>query len=288
MPARPLALVALLVPLCACSGIKRQLEQAHELAMHKDFTGAAKLYQSALIDLGRDEAPSARDARAMALKALGDLNYLHLANPAEAARCYRDLAERYPEREETFEARAHLADILHDQYHDTRAALEQLAALVQSFPNHLDTDRYQYLAAQDYFALRDYAQTETEVKLLLQRYPGTGFKTDAQMLLAGALALEGRRAEAIERYTAIAKDHPGADAGRANFEIGRLYEESGDWEKAETSFARAMADHPEPQVVSMALQRVKRRVAMRRPVDIHDHDAVFDHKNGQKVAESGD
>lgn len=275
--------------LSGCSRVQRELEDARELTFRKDFKGAAQAYKSALIELGRDESNPAREARALAMRALGDVYYLHLGDYAEAARVYRELSERYPERPETFDARAHLADILQDNFHDTRAALAQLAALVQSFPNHLDTDRFQYKAAQDYFELRDYAQTETELRLLLSRYPGSGVRTDAQMLLAAALAMEGRKPEAIDLYSAIAREHPGADAGRANLEIGRLYEDQGDFDKAETSLARALADHPDPQLVSMALQRVRRRVALKRPADLHDRAAIFDHKaNGMKVAESGD
>ena len=161
-------------------------------------------------------------------------------------------------------------------------------SLFDRLPNHLDTDRYQYRAAQDYFLLHDYAQTETELRLLLTRYPGSGMRVDAEMLLGAALALEGRRAEAIEQYGKVAREHPGADAGRAEFEIGKLYEEAGDCDKAEAALAHALADHPEPTVVAAALARVKRRVALRRPVDPHDHAAVFDHKAGQKVAEGGD
>ena len=289
MRARVIIALAAALTLASCSPVQRELEQARELTFQRDFKGAAAAYQSALVDLGRDESNPARDARAVALRALGDLSYLHLGDYAEAARAYRDLAERYPERPETFDARAHLADILQDHFHDQRAALAQLAALVQSFPNHLDTDRFQYRAAQDYFALHDYAQTETELRLMLSRYPGSGVRTDAQMLLAAALAMEGRRGEAIKLYTKIAQEHGGADAGRANLEIARLYEDATDFDKAETALARALADHPDPQLVSMALQRVKRRVALRRPADLHDHAAIFDHKAGvAKLAESGD
>jgi len=287
---RCLLLCCALVFTAACSGERGKLDKARERVFHKDFTGAAALYHTVLIDLGRDESPQARDLRAAALSALGDLYYLNLDDPAQAVRNYRELAERYPERPEAFDARAHLAEILKDKFHDTRAALAQLAALVQSFPNHLDTDRYQYRAAQDYFELRDYAQTETELKLLLARYPGSGVRIDAQMLLASSLALQGRRPEALALYAQIAREHPGADAGRANFEVARLYEESREYDKAETALAKALADHPEPTLVAAALERVKKRAARVRPVDIHDHAAVFDHKVAQNAlqGEGGD
>lgn len=271
-----------------CSRVSAHLERAQELTFKQDFKAAALEYQALLLELGHDESASAREARASSLRALADLNYLHMNDYSTAARLYRDLAERYPEHPLTFDARAQLADILRDHFHDTRAALAQLAALVQSFPNHLDTDRYQYRAAQDYFSLQDYAQTETELKLLLGRFPGSGLRTDAQMLLAASIALQGRRAEAIELYNKIALEHPGADAARAYLEIGRLYEETNEYDKAETAMARALADHPEPKIVAAALQRIRRRVALKRPADIHDRAAIFDHKiGGQNVADRG-
>lgn len=288
MPRR--RLLSLLALVLAGTGCHRpgRLDRAKELTYQRDFAGAVAAYHDALIDLGRDESPEARDARAAALRAVGDLYNLQLHDPVKAAQAYRDLAERYPERPETFDARVQLADILRDRFHDTRAALAQLAALTQSFPNHLDADRYQYRAAMDYFALRDYAQTETELKLLLARYPGTGYRVDAQMLLASCLSLEGRKAQAVELYGEIAREHPGADAGRANLEIARIYEEANDWEKAENALARALPDHPEPAVVTLALSRVRRRVALKRPADLHDHAAIFDHKANGQVAERGE
>jgi hypothetical protein len=92
----------------------------------------------------------------------------------------------------------------------------------------------------------------------------------------------------VELYTEIAREHPGADAGRANLEIARIYEEGNDWEKAENALARALPDHPEPAVVSLALNRVRRRVALKRPADIHDRAAIFDHKANNQVAERGE
>src|SRR5437660_920199 len=136
MPLRALALAVLLT---GCNGVARDLDKAHEFELKKDYATSAKLYQSALIDLGRDESATARAERAVALKALAHTYYLHIPDPAQAVRYYRDLAERYPEHPSTFEARANLADLLREKFHDRRAALAQLAALVQSFPNHLDT-----------------------------------------------------------------------------------------------------------------------------------------------------
>ncbi len=263
------------------------MDQARDLAFRQNFQGALAQYEGVLTDLGRDESDLSKTIRVQALRGAADLCYLQLADYVKAAQLYRDLAERYPDRPETFEARAHLADILRDHFHDTRGALAQLAALVQSFPNHVDTDRYQYRAAQDYFDLRDYPQTETELSLFLSRFPGSALRADAQLLMASSMALEGRKTDAIAMYQQIANEHPGADAGRANLEIARIYEDASDFEKAETFLAKAMPDYPEPKVVSLALQRVRRRVAMRKPVDIHDRNAIFDNV-GRKVAEGGD
>jgi TolA-binding protein len=276
---RPVVLggaLALVAVGCARTAQDR-LDRARALAFRQNFTGAVAEYESLLTDLTHDESVPARDLRAAALRGAADLSYLQLADYVRAARLYRDLCERYPDRPETFEARANMADILRDHFHDTRGALAQLAALVQSFPNHQDTDRFQYRAAQDYFDLRDYRQAETELHLFLSRFPGSTLRPDAELLLASALAYQGRRDEAIAIYQRVVVERPGADAGRANLELARLAEEAGEYERAEAFLSRAVVDYPEPRVVTLALERVKHRVALRRPVDIKDHAAIFDH-----------
>ena len=270
--------VGLALPAGGCARSRQaRLDQARSLAFHQNFVAAVTEYESLTTELGRDESGPAKDLRAAALRGAADLCYLQLADYVKAARLYRDLSERYPDRPETFGARANLATILRDHFHDTRGALAQLAALVQSFPNHLDTDRYQYRAAQDYFELRDYRQAETELRLFLSRFPGSAVRTDAQLLLASALAYQGRRGDAVVVYQQVAEEHPGPDAGRANLELARLAEEAGEYEKAEALLSRAVVDYPDPRVVTLALERVKHRVALRRPVDIKDHAAIFDH-----------
>lgn len=259
-----------------CQKTNDHLDRARDLAFHQDFKAALSEYETAMVELGRDETTAAKEMRAAALRSAADLCYLHLTDYVKAAQLYRDLSERYPDRPETFEARANLADILRDHFDDKRGALAQLGALVQSFPNHLGTDEYQYQAAQDYFALRDYAQAETEIKQFLVKYKGSPLRGDAELLLASAVAYQGRRPEALELYAKITQNRPGPDAGRAHLEVARLHEDVGDLEKAEGELQLALKDYPEPKVVTVALSRVKRRIALRKPVDIKDHGAIFD------------
>jgi TolA-binding protein len=285
---RWILLGGLCLSLAACDKTQKLMERAREEAFQQAYAAAITDYDQVLLELTHNESAEARELRSQVLRATGDIFYLHLKDYTKAAQRYHELAEQFPEHPETFEARVNLSDILRDHFGDRRAALAELAALVQSFPNHLETDRYQYRAALDYFELRDYHQAETELRLFLNRYSGSSLRGDAQNLLASALALQGRTPEAIQTYLQVAREHPGADAAKAYLEIGRLYEESGDMDKAETNLALALANYPDPKVVQIALNRVRRRVALSRPVDIHNHDAIFDHAAGKQVAEGGD
>lgn len=254
-----------------------RLEAAQSRVFAREYGAAARSYGSLLIELGRDESPGAREVRVQATRALADLSYLHLGDYARAAQLYRDLAERWPDRPETFEARVRLAEILQTHFHDGRAALAQLAALVQSFPDHPEADRFQLEAARRYFELRDWPQTETELRLLRKRWPKTNHAVDVSMLLGATLALQGRRDEAIATYREVTDGPDQADAGRAWLEIGKLQEEAGQVAEAESALAHALSTHPEPTLVARVLGRVKRRAALRRPVDLADRAAIFDH-----------
>jgi TolA-binding protein len=271
-----LALAALVL---GCQPSAAQLvDQAKNHDFSKEPEKALASYERALLALGRDETDAARALRAKSYRGAGDICYLDLHDYLRAVEFYRKLTEAYPEAPEAFQARANLYDILRSHGGDRRTALAELASLVQSFPNHADVDRYQYLAAKDYFDLADYQQARIEAKALLDRFPNSGFGPEAQYLIGSAFAFENRRSDAVNAFLAlIAKWPDNALVPRARLEMGKLYADGGDLDRAQEIMLAALKDHPDPRAVQSELARLRRRIALTRPADSGDHDAVWDH-----------
>lgn len=256
----------------------RLVDEAKNYDFAKQPEKALAAYQRALLALGRDESDSARSLRARCYRGAGDICYLDLHDYLRAVEFYRKLTEAYPEAPEVFQARANLYDILRSHGGDRRTALAELASLVQSFPNHPDVDRYQFLAAEDYFDLADYQQARIEAKALLDRFPESAFGPEAQNLVASAFAFENRRTDAVNAYLALIARWPNHPlVPRARLEIGKLYADGGDLDRAQEIMLLALKDHPDPRAVQSELARLRRRIARTRPADATDHDAVWDH-----------
>ncbi len=268
----------LLVASFGCrSSAARLVQEAQNLAFAQQPVAAVTAYEKAIFALGRDESDSARALRAKALRGAGDLCYLELHQYVRAVEFYRKLAEAYPEALETFEARSNLYEILRTHLRDRRAALAELASLVQSFPRHPQVDRYQYQAAKEYFDLGDAQQARIEARALLEHYPESAFAPEAQYLIGSAYSFENRRNDSINAYLALAArwpTHP--NVPRARLAIGKMYAEGGDFDRAQEIMLLALRDHPDPRAVQTELSRLRRRIALTRPADIHDHDAVWD------------
>ena len=149
---RPLLGLAIACLFAGClSNPAAHLERARELTFEHKPKEAIAEYDEALSILAKKDGEAVKAQRIQALKAAGDLCYLELKKYEKAAEYYRALADRYPEAEETLEARASLADIFRTRFRDRRAAVAELAAIVQTFPRSPEVDRFQYLAARDYF-----------------------------------------------------------------------------------------------------------------------------------------
>jgi TolA-binding protein len=273
------AAAAAWVVLASCQPSAATLvKQAQNFDYAKQPEKALAAYQRALMALGREESPEARSLRAKCFRGAGDICYLDLHDYQRAVDFYRKLTEAYPDAPEALQARANLYEIIRTQNGDRRTALAELASLVQSFPNNPDVDRYQYQAAKDYFELADYEQSRIEAKALLDHYQNSSLGAEAQYLIGSSYAFEGKRTESVNAYLALVARWPQSSlVPRARLEIGKLYAEAGDYDKAQEIMLLALKDHPDPKAVQSELARLRRRIALTRPADADNHDAVWDH-----------
>ncbi len=273
--ARALLLAPLL--LSACLGDPAaHLDKARDLAFQRRPAEALAEYEEVLSLLAKKDPHKVRAQMVPALKGAGDLCYLEMRQLPRAVEFYRALANRYPEAPETLDARASLAEILRGTG-DRRGAVAELSALVQAFPQGAEVDRYQYLAAKDYFELGDYDQAILESRVLLTRYPDSPYADDAQMLIGASLGMQSQREKAIQAYEEVARRWPASDmAPRARYEQAKILEEMGQEEKAVDVLVEALKTHPDPKGVQMEIARLKKRLALHRLPDKIDPAQIWE------------
>ncbi|MHB1845718.1 MAG: tetratricopeptide repeat protein [Deltaproteobacteria bacterium] len=274
---RALALLALLLaPLAGCPrSAQGLLEHADSLESRKRFPEALAAYRDALRRLGPDDGPSARAIRARALAHLGDLCYLDLNDSHCARDAYQRLVDRFPDAPESYEARIHYSELLRDRLGDVPGAIAQLEALVAAYPDRPGADDFQYQVAEGYFGLGDYAQTRTEARALLDRFPQSRRGPQARFLLASCYELEGRRSDAIAAYEELLDRTQDPElVPRAQLALAKLLELEGQNDRALTTLLECLKGYPDPQTIQREIDRLEGKLARARSLE---HPDAFDH-----------
>jgi tetratricopeptide (TPR) repeat protein len=284
---RRVSIIAALFATACLSDVSGRLDRARDLARAGRARDALIQARAALAAL-HDEAGSTADTlRVRALALAGEISHLYLGNLVEAVDFYKELAETYPASAEAFTARARLGDIYRDRLNDPAAALSQYQAIVRDFPDHPEADQYALRAARvRLYDLKEPAEARAAVDEMTQRWPGSERRAAAAFLRASSYQVEGNRTRALQAFLEVADEFKGtAVAARAWHEAGGLLAESGEYRKAIDAYLSALENHPEPQAVQYSLERVRKRMEMKRPADPSDRAAVFDHRPARERLE---
>jgi len=270
-----LALVVLVATGCH-NDAPRRLARAKDALFEKDPTRALKEYRLAVDALENDTSPESQVLRARALRGAADVYYLEQRDFPKAVEVYRELIQLCPEAPETLEARIHLADVLSVRYHDLRGAINELtAALARNPPQGAELE---YKVAKLYFEIADYPQSELEAQNVVKKYETSAFVERAMFLSGQALAMEGKRAEAMRAFQEMVERFPDSELQpHAYLEMAKLKADSDEDEKAIEYYVLALRRHPDPKLVQSSITRLRRRIASTKPARIGDHEAAFDH-----------
>jgi TolA-binding protein len=264
-------LSALLLSGCPASP-QTLLDRGDDLERRREFQQAQTAYRDALRRLGDDDAAPARELRTRGLAHLADLCYLDLSDTKCASDSYRKLIENYPEAPETFQARAHFAEMLRDRMARPRDAIAQYKALA-AYAGKPGLDDFQYQVAQTYFSLRDYAQARAESRALLDRFDGSSHATQARFLIASCYELEAQRPEAVKSYEdLLSRDPDGELAPKARVALAKLLELQGDKERALQLLSQGIPDPEEAAFVKEERRRLIKQLADQKPLS---RDQIF-------------
>jgi tetratricopeptide (TPR) repeat protein len=270
----PVAL-ALALALLACSAQARRVEAANDARRAGHPREALAGYQEVLGDLGEGRLPARDDAlRLAALTHAADVSYLELGDFTQALSYYRRVVALYPGTPDAWRARAVLGDIYVERLRDREAAIAQWSELAKS--DAPDAGAYQLRVAREYLAVKNYEQARTEARALRDRWPTSPLADDAQLLAGEAWALDGHPDEAQRALQALLDGGPAPEvAARALEAQAHLAAEDGRHERALELYSRALASHPNPESIQLAIAKVRARRDHSRTVKPGDRAAVF-------------
>ena len=267
--------LALTLALTACPDKPaRAIAEAEAFTFQHRPTEALERYESALLLLAKKPGAHSEALLRRALMGAGNLSYLDLQQPRQAAGYFQSLLRLFPQADEAVEARLTLASI-HRSLGDSQSAIAQLLSLCQDFPDHADDARHISLLARAYLAQGNYEQALVEVGELLRRHPESPLAIEAMMLRGIALGLLRRPEEAIEVYAAIAQRWPAAPlAVQARYEWAQLLIVLKRDREAEALLMEALRSHPQPAMIQRELAEIRERLIVERTTPLNSLQAL--------------
>jgi tetratricopeptide (TPR) repeat protein len=243
----------------ACSGAERRMEEAGDARRAGRPWDALRGYQLVLGELG-DGPLSTRDSdlRLRALQRAAEVCYLEVGDYVRAISYYRRIVALYPGTPDAWRARAATGDIYRERLGDRMAAIAQWAEIAAG--DAPEAASYQLKVAREYLDLGDALQARTEARILRDRWPTSELADEAQLLAAQAWALEERGDEAHRAFQALLERRPRpAVAARALACQAHLAAQDGKFNRALALYGKALAAHPNPESIRIAMKKVRER-----------------------------
>ncbi len=280
---RPALLATSLLLLCACGGAARRLDEANAARYAGRPREALAGYQQVLGELGEGKL-ARRDAglRLRALKYAADVSYLEVGEFTQAVSYYRRIVALYPGTPEAWRARAITGDIYRERFDDPVAAIAQWADVAAS--DAAQAPEFQLKVARAYLDLKNWEQARTEARLLRERWPTSEKADEAQLLTAQAWALEQRRDEAQRAFQALLDRQPRPDLAAGALEgQAHIAAQQGKLARAIELYTQALAMHPNPASIRLAIEKVRERRQRARPgAPPGDRGTAFDYRAGDR------
>ncbi len=175
---------------------------------------------------------------------------------------YLQLEHDYPESPLVLPSRQEAARIVKYVLRDYSRAIEFYQRLLDL--NAGTPDQYYYEIADCYFRLENYPQARIELETLLENYPNSPLVPDALYRRGGILFLEGQVEKAQQDWQSLIERYPDSRYRvQAQFDLAKLQEEGGALEEALQSY-RQLEGFSHPTLLQKKIEHLEQRIAEKK------------------------
>lgn len=200
-----------------------------------------------------------------ALFRTGEINYLYLKDFQSATRAFRNLLSNYSFSVRSKVAQLHLADIEMYGLQDFKQAIVEYQKAISFYAEEKEAERFQHEIAKAYYNLGNYEQQRVELNLLLVKFPASERVESVYFEIGNSYYIEGRPDEAIESYRKVIEKFPNTAVSlESKFQMASCLEEKEDLKGSVTLLQEIEGVYPNPRIVKMRIERIKKRLKDRR------------------------
>jgi TolA-binding protein len=231
---------------------ERLFAEGVELESLGQVTAAEKKYQEIY------QRYSQTQEAAESLLRIGKLWQFDHQDMQQALLNYLKLEHDYPNSSLVLPAREEAARIVKYTLRDYSRALEFYQRLLDL--NTGNPDQYYYEIADCYFRLENYPQARIELESLLEKFPQSPLVPDVLYRKAGILLLEGRVDEARQDWNLVIDRFPNSKHRiQAEFDLAKVLEEEGHLTEA-LQYYRQLEGEAEPALLNEKIKHLEQRI----------------------------
>ena len=243
---------------CNANSSKNQFQLADKLYIEKKYDASIHEFEKII---QRDPLGS---FGVEALNRIAMIQHLYLDLPEDALKSYKLLLKRTDDQEIRREAQTVIANVYFERFSDYEKSAEQYKEILETDPTRKDADYLMYRLARSHFLQAKFDKAAQSYRELMNRFPSTDYARKAALELANSLGSLGKCAEAIPLFEDIVKTETNELKTLAIFEMANCYETLDDLDKSYDLLAGIQETYPNPSVISLKMQKIKRRKILRR------------------------
>lgn len=249
-----------LLSFCSCNANspKNQFRFAEKLFSEKKYEASIHEFEKIV------QRDPQGEHGVLALQQIALIQQLYLNQPDEAAKTYKLVLKRATDPTVLRDTMRTVADIYFERFEDFGKAVEHYQIFLNTYPEDENADEVLFRMGRANFLRSRFKEAMEAYQSLRQRYPKSKLALRSDLEVANCIAAMGNCKEALKLYDTVIASGDREVKPMAMFEAATCYEHMDDLDKAYELLDEIQLSYPNPGVVTLKMQKIKRRKILRR------------------------
>ncbi len=195
-----------------------------------------------------------------ALYKLGFIQETYLRDVEGALFSYNEFVRLSTDPVAVYEVRKRVAALYFDQTDEIEKAAEAYQKLLQSSPDSLEADYFQFRLGQAYFRQNEFEKARQEYQALVDKYPKSHFVARGRFEIGNSYYMEGKYEIAVEALKQVLRYHAQSEYSvEAEFLTAQCYEHLDRFPAAIQVYEAIRGRYSPTEVIDLRMAEIRKR-----------------------------